>query len=109
MNPVDRLKSVTIEQVLIDTGATRTTLPRGIAQELGLEILGSQTVRSAGGPVTIDQSYAMLRIEGRQSINDVWISDSYPNILIGVVTLEAMGFGVDPKNQRLIDVEQLLL
>ena len=84
-------------------------MSRAIAQELGLEILGTKRVRTAGGPQTIDQSYAMLRIDGRQSINDVWISDSYPGILIGVVTLEAMGFGVDPKNQRLIDVEQLLL
>jgi predicted aspartyl protease len=48
-------------------------------------------------------------IEGHESIGNIFISDEYPGVLIGVLTLEDLGLGVDPKNQMLIDVEQLLL
>ena len=109
VNPVDRRKSVRVENALIDTGATRTTISRELAQQLDLEVRGVQQVRTAAGTKTIDRLFAMILLDGRESIGDIWISDDYPGVLIGVITLEAMGLGVDPKNQRLIDVEQLLL
>jgi predicted aspartyl protease len=109
VNPVDRSRSVKVESALVDTGATRTTISRDLARQLDLEIRGAQQVRTAAGATTIDRSFAMILLEGRESIADIWVSDDYPGVLIGVITLEAMGLGVDPKNQRLIDVEQLLL
>ena len=108
-NPSHRTIAVSVPNALVDTGATRTMIPRSLANELGLEIVGSQTVRTASGPESIDQSHALVVLNGKQSFNDVWISDLYPGVLIGVVTLEAMSLGVDPKNGRLIDVESLLL
>jgi len=100
---------VTVDNVLVDTDATRTTIPRALAQQLGLEILGSLDVRTASGVERLDRTYARVRLTDRESFNDVWVSDTYPGVLLRVVTLEAMALGVDPKNERLIDVEQLLL
>jgi len=108
-NPVDRARSVTVDNALIGTGETRTTISRDLALELGLEVLGSRNGNTAAGLSRIDQSHALIRLDDRQSFNDVLISDTYPGVFIGVVTLEAMALGVDPINQRLIDVEQLLL
>jgi predicted aspartyl protease len=39
----------------------------------------------------------------------VSVSDNYPGVLVGVTTLETLGFAVDPTTQRLIDAELLLL
>jgi len=108
-NPVDRTRTVTVPDAPVDTGASRTTIPRRIADELGLEIVGGQEVRRAAGLATILQSYAMITLQGRRSFNDVWITDAYPRALIGVITLEAMSLAVDPKGERLVDTESLLL
>ena len=108
-NPRQRERSVTVDDAIVDTGATRTTITRAIADQLGLEIIGSQEIRTADGVHSIHQSYAMITLEGRRSFNDIWVSDSYPGVLIGVITLEAMSLAVDPKGERLVNVESLLL
>ena len=93
----------------MDTGATRTTINRALADELGLEIVGTQQIRTADGTSSIDQSFALVRYDGRQTFGDVWVSDTYPGALIGVTTLEALGLAVDPVSGRLVNSEFLLL
>ncbi|SIR46804.1 aspartyl protease family protein [Aeromonas sp. RU39B] len=46
-------------QLMLDTGATRVTLPKAVAQRLGITSHGQQQVSTAGGPVTV----GMGRIE----------------------------------------------
>jgi clan AA aspartic protease len=106
-NPVQRDKVIEVADALVDTGAT--TIPRGFAEQLGLEIVGSQQIRTADGTTEIEQSYALVRYDGKQTFGDVWISDKYPGVLIGVITLEALGLAVDPSSGRLTDSEFLLL
>ncbi len=65
--------------------------------------------RSAAGPVTIDQSYVYFEYEDRRMVTPIWVSDSYPGVLIGVITLEALGLAVDPGTGKLIESELLLL
>ena len=69
-NPTDRARSVIIPDALVDTGATRTTVPRAIADQLGLEILGSEEIRTADGIHVIYQSYAMITLDDRRSVHD---------------------------------------
>jgi len=102
-------KAVEVPDALVDTGASMTTIPRSIANELGLRILGSQRARTASGDVTVDRSYAQLEYDGHVSVGDVAITDTYPGVLIGVLTLEGMSLAVDPKSGRLVDSELLLL
>lgn len=109
LNPVQRERAIKIDNALVDTGATRTTINRSIADRLGLEIVGTQRVRTADGSTSIDQSYALVRLNDKQTFGDVWVSDTYPGVLIGVITLEALGLAVDPVGGRLVDTEFLLL
>ncbi len=46
-----------------------------------------------------------MRFDGREAISPVvfWDEDTRP--LLGAVTLEIFGLGIDPVNRRLIDVE----
>ena len=108
-NPVQRDRVVRVTDALVDTGATRTTINRALSDQLGLEIVGTQQIRTADGASQIDQSFALVRYDGRQTFGDIWVSDVYPGVLIGVVTLESLGLAVDPVSGRLVNAEFLLL
>jgi len=104
-----RQEAIEVEDALVDTGATLTTVPRSLADQLRLEVLGQHETRTAAGVQTVDQSYAFFEYDGRQTVTPVWISDTYPGVLIGVITLEALGLSVDPASGQLTDSEFLLL
>jgi predicted aspartyl protease len=80
-----------------------------MANRLELEVVGSQQMRTASGLANIDQSFALLRYEDKQTFGDVCISDEYPSVLVGVITLEALSLAVDPSSGRLTASEFLLL
>lgn len=108
-NPADRSTVIDVQEAPVDTGATWTTLSRRLADELGLDIVGKYRVRTAAGPQELDQSYAYIELQGKALVSFVLISETYPGVLIGVTTLEGMGFAVDPTTERLVDSELLLL
>ena len=108
-NPETRDGAVEVKEALVDTGATWTTVPRDIAKHLGLRLVGQMTVRTAAGPQTLDQSYAKIDLGQKTMVTPVLVSDTYPGVLIGVITLEGLGLAVDPTSGRLVDSELLLL
>ncbi len=108
-NPSHRQEVIEVPDALVDTGATWTTIPRQLADQLALDVVGRVRVRTAAGPQEVDQSYAYVEIQGKDIVTFVLISDTYPGVLIGVTTLEGLGFAVDPTSQRLVDAELLLL
>ena len=108
-NPGRRRPVVDVNDALVDTGATLSTVPRALADQLKLQVLGQHTTRTAAGVLTLDQSYALFEYDGRRTVTPIWISDTYPGILIGVVTLEALGLAVDPASGELKNSEFLLL
>lgn len=108
-NPSTRRSTIDVAEALVDTGATWSTLPRRLADELSLDVVGQMRVRTAAGPQDLDQSYAYLELQGKSMVTPVLVSDTYPGVLIGVITLEGLGFAVDPTTGRLVDSELLLL
>ena len=102
-------QTVDVSDALVDTGATFTTVPRALADQLRLDIFDKHTVRTAAGPVDVDVSSAFLEYDGHRTVTPVWISDTYPGVLIGVLTLEALGLAVDPGTGQLTNSEFLLL
>lgn len=108
-NPVMRQEIVEVEDALIDTGATWTTLPRGIAERLGLEIVGQVTADTAAGEISVDHSFALIEYDGKQSFSDVLINDNLREVLVGVVTLEGLRLAVDPRTGSLVDTKLLLM
>ena len=109
INPFDENQLVDIPNALIDTGATRTLIPRMVAEQIGLQLAGDREVRTAEGVQRLQRAAAIVELQGEETFGDVWISDTFPGVLIGVVTLESLGLAVDPTNQRLVKTEFLLL
>ena len=107
-HPGRRDEPVEVPDALVDTGASFTTVPRQLADRLGLETLGRHRTRTANGTIDIDRSFAYIEYGGRDEAT-VWISDNYPGVLIGVFTLKALGLAVDPGTGQLTNSEFLLL
>jgi predicted aspartyl protease len=108
-NPAQRTRRLDVPDAIVDTGASWTTIPKSLAEELGLEVVGRRRVMTANGTVDVEQSHAMIEYDGHVSFSDIMVSSTYPGVLLGALTLEGMALAVDPKSGRPIDSELLLL
>jgi len=101
--PSADVRTVDVEDALVDTGATGFSVPRSLIEQLGLKATRSRTVRTANGVVAVQMFEAVqLTIRDRQCAIDVTeIADDCP-VLIGQIALESLDFVVDLPNRRLI-------
>jgi clan AA aspartic protease len=108
-NPVNPSGAPVETTALVDTGATFTTIPRGISEKLGLLATGKRKVRTATQIEILEQSFASVEIDGNLTVTPVLVSETLDKVLIGVITLEALGLAVDPTTGRLNEAETYLL
>ena len=101
--PPDQIRSVTQNNVLVDTGATTLCLPASIFAQLGLELLKEVDVETANGigKARIFQD-AKISLVGREGTFECLELPGGMNPLLGVIPLEALGIELDLKNQRLV-------
>ena len=98
VNPLtDRDEKVS---ALIDTGTTFTVVPYDLCKKLGLKIVGKKRVETAKGYTELDESFLLLEVSGRSGVTPVLISKELKDVLIGVITLEALGVNCRPRNRR---------
>jgi predicted aspartyl protease len=99
----EQVRSIEVDDALVDTGAKLLSLPRRFVQQLGLEHFDTRPARTSAGTVPCEIYRAVwLTIAGRQCTVDVAeVPDECP-VLIGYVPLELLDFVVDPVNQCLI-------
>ncbi len=101
--PKDQVRSITIDNVLVDTGATRLCLPEEIISQLGLRLVGKIEGDTAVG---VRQSRLFdgvkLSIEGREGTYNCVELPAGETPLVGVIPLEDLGLEPDLKNQRLL-------
>jgi clan AA aspartic protease len=100
--PDENVRSVTLEDVLVDTGATTLCLPADTIAKLGLKILKEVDVATATGigKARIFQD-AKISICGREGTFECLELPGGNNPLLGVIPLELLGLELDLKNQKL--------
>jgi len=91
---LEKTKSKKVK-ALVDTWGSLTTLPRKLADELGIKAERQEMVATGAGLIKIDRGRAWISLEGKEDIFPVWISDFIDKVLLGVVVLETFGFEVD--------------
>ena len=99
----EEVRSVTIDKVIVDTGATLLSLPAPIISQLGLKQVGERNVEISTG-ITIGRIFAgaQIIIEGREGRFDcLELPEGVSAVLLGVTPLEELGLEPDFKNQRL--------
>lgn len=91
---------------LVDTGAAYSVLPRPFLESLGCRVLRVQRVVFADGRT---EHWPMTEIEveceGRRATTIVLMAPPGLSVLLGAVTLEQLGLGVDPVERRLIPLD----
>jgi len=97
--------SVELERVLVDTGATHSMIDRKIADRLGIAPRRRTRFAVVGGTIEFPVGLALLEID-RQSF-DVPVILGDQN-LVGLTTLETLGFAVHPVDRRLVPKQGIL-
>jgi len=90
--------TATVGNVLVDTEATHTVIEAGLAEALGLTPRWRHTFETANGLRDLDVAEAEVEILGRSMVMSVAIAHLN---LVGMTTLENLGFKVDLVRRRL--------
>ena len=100
--PQNQIRALTLERVLVDTGATTLCLPPDMIEKLGLALLKEADVATAMGigKVRIFRD-ASLSIQDREGTFECLELPGGRDPLLGVIPLEALGLEPDVKNQQL--------
>jgi predicted aspartyl protease len=98
----DQVRSVSLTNVLVDTGATTLCLSAEVIAKLGLSLLKEVDVSTAIGigKARIFQDAKMI-LCGREGTFECLELPGGKDALIGVIPLEAMGLEPDLRNQTL--------
>jgi clan AA aspartic protease len=101
-------KAITTK-ALVDTGATLTVVPRRIAEELQLPVIGRRRVATAKGTTELDDCISIVEVMGRKAYTRILASNDVDVVLIGATTLETLGLEVDPVTGKLKEATTYLL
>ena len=97
-----QVRTLHVDDVLVDTGATTLALPANVIAMLGLALRREVPIMTAAGPGTARLFRdAELTIEGRSGTFDCLELPPGTTPLLGVIPLEALGLEPDLRNQRL--------
>jgi predicted aspartyl protease len=100
--PLEQIRSVTLKDVLVDTGATRLCLPANIINDLGLVLQGEVDVKIATGVQKLRIFREInLAVEGREGTFNCMELPDGADPLLGLIPLEDLGLEPDLQNQRL--------
>jgi predicted aspartyl protease len=100
--PVEQVRSVTLTNVLVDTGATTLCLPADVIAKLGLKLLKEVDVSTAMGigkaRIFRDATISLCDREGTFECLEL---PGGRDALLGVIPMEALGLEPDLRNQRI--------
>ncbi len=101
--PREDIRTITLENVLVDTGATTLCLPANVIAKLGLTLLKEVDVATATGfskaRIFEDAKISLCEREGTFECLEL---SGGTEPLLGVIPLEALGIELDLQNQKLI-------
>lgn len=94
----EEVKRVTVDDAIVDTGATRLSLPKSLIEQLGLTVIGSRKARTTNGIVDRNiysaVQFTVLERSGIIEVTDV--PDNVP-VLVGHMILEMLDLCLDIK------------
>jgi clan AA aspartic protease len=90
-------------ELLVDTGATLSWVPREILEPLNPPLLGTRSFLVADGrKVERETAGVMMRLDGTQGLVTVVVAEPGDGRLLGATTLETLGYAVDQIERRLV-------
>ncbi len=96
--------------LLVDTGATLSWIPRDLLQTLGVRPTSRLTFQLADGRrLERDVGGVLFTINDRTLPIPVAFAEPGEEAVLGATALEALGFGVDPVEKKLVPRDLLAL
>ncbi len=97
------------EQFLVDSGAVYSVVQRTVLEDLGIEPHSHRTFTLANGDqIERPLGDALFRYNGQRGAAPVIFGEPGDSNLLGVVTLEALGYVLDPLKRELRSLPMLL-
>ena len=99
----EEVRSVILDNVVVDTGATLLSLPAPIITQLSLKQVGERDVETSAG-IKKGRIFAgaQIIVEGREGRFDcLELPEGVSAVLLGVIPMEELGLEPDLKNRRL--------
>ena len=92
----DEIRQFTVENAIVDTGATRLSLPEPLIEQLGLEPVGNARARTTNGTVnrTIYSTVKFTVLERSGTIEVTELPEDVP-VLVGHIVLEMLDLCLD--------------
>jgi predicted aspartyl protease len=103
-NHVHRDRTVTISKLLVDTGSEYTWIPEGKLARIGVakEKKDLRFVMANGEVVTRSVGFAILRVAGAFTIDEVVFAEPGDLAFLGARTLEGLNMTVDSTRKKLV-------
>ena len=103
-NMAARDKSVPIEQLIVDTGSEFTWLPEEILSAIGVRVekRDQKFMMANGEVITRDIGYAILKVNGFETVDEIVFARNGDLNLLGSRTLEGFGAVVDARRKQLV-------
>ena len=97
-------------EVLVDSGALFTSIPRPILEKLGLKPVTRQRLKVyGGGIVERDVGGAAVEYGERRAIVPIVFGEPEDTPVLGATALESLGYQIDPVSKKLRPVELLMI
>ena len=107
-NPTDRDRSERL-RLLVDSGAIRSVVPRVVLERLGIQPFTEDSyILANGDKISRLRGSAFFRYGDKMGTSDVIFGEAGDSDLLGVLTLEALGLGLNPLTRELFDLPMML-
>ena len=97
-------KSAHVEQLIVDTGSEFTWLAQDILTQIGVRVRkpDQQFMMANGEVITRDVGYAILKVNGFETVDEVVFAQPGDLNLLGAHTLEGFGAITDARRKQLV-------
>jgi len=93
-----------LHNVLVDTGAELSWVPRDVLESLGIKQNSLWKFRQAHGAILERWTgTAIIRVAGKQAGDEIVFGEPGDLTLLGARSLEGLNFRVEPGNEQLVD------
>jgi predicted aspartyl protease len=107
-NPAKPKRSLRVT-LLVDSGAVYSVVPGSLLRKLGIKPHSRRTfILADGTQITRRVGDVLFRMDGQQGASPVIFGGKDDSILLGSVSLEALGFILDPLKRELRPLPMLL-
>ena len=108
-NPGNPRKAVRL-RFLVDSGAVYSVVPGSVLRRLGIKPRTTRTfILADGSTIKRRMGHALFRFNGQEGASPVIFGQKDDSLLLGTVSLEALGFILDPMKRELRPLPMLLV